>query len=29
MRDYLHKMILRMEEGFPTNQDGTYHATSK
>ena len=29
IKEYYHKMILRMEEGLPANWDGTYHATSK
>lgn len=29
VKEYYHKMILRMEEGLPPNWDGTYHATSK
>jgi len=29
IKEYYHKMILRMEEGLPANWTGTYHATSK
>jgi len=29
IKEYYHKMILRMEEGLPANWSGTYHATSK
>ena len=29
IKEYYHKMILRMEDGIPANWDGTYHATSK
>ena len=29
IKEYYHKMILRMEDGLPANWDGTYHATSK
>jgi len=29
IKEYYHKMILRMEEGLPANWDGTYVATSK
>jgi len=29
IKDYYHNMIERMEEGLPSNWDGTYRATSK
>ena len=29
IKEYYHKMIIRMEQGLPPNWDGTYHATSK
>jgi len=29
IKEYYHKMILRMEDGLPANWDGTYVATSK